>query len=349
MRTTLPFALFLLAAPVGAQSLMYRSPNLGGTWVADPGVVQFDFVHRFYVSPGPNHSVVNFPTFTLATGVTKTVGVGAVFATHSFLIQGASGSNSTNETQVFARWRAWGAPEGSAGLHVSVTPAYNLLAKSVDGELSLDWTTGALTVEGVGRYVAKPLGVASGARGALAAGIVARVNRYVAVSADVGSFLSPTVLAAWSAGLQIVIPGSPHTFAFEVSDAYTSTIQGNSIGQRTKLYGFEFTIPFRLKRFGQLFHPAPAVTAQAPAGTTIGAEITIGGFRFQGDTVTISAGQAVRWTNGDPVEHTITFDDGTGSSLIPQHGGYARRFDQPGTYTYHCTPHPYMKGVVVVK
>jgi plastocyanin len=115
------------------------------------------------------------------------------------------------------------------------------------------------------------------------------------------------------------------------------------------LYGFEFTIPFRLKRFGQLFHPAPAVRAQAPAGATIGADLTIHGFRFLADTVTISVGQAVRWTNADPIEHTITFDDGPGSGLIPQNGGYARRFEQPGTYTYHCTPHPYMKGVVVVK
>src|SRR2546427_8548786 len=44
----------------------YRSANLGGTWVIDPGVVQFNFVHRFYVAPGPSHAVVNNPTFTLA-------------------------------------------------------------------------------------------------------------------------------------------------------------------------------------------------------------------------------------------------------------------------------------------
>jgi len=347
MRKALPFALCVVAAPLGAQSLMFRSPNLGGTWVPDPGVVQFDFVHRFYVSPGPSHSVQNFPTFTLATAVARNVGVGAVFGTKSMAGIGRAASSS-NETQVFARWRAWGAPEGSAGLHVAVTPAYNLLARSVDGELGVDWTAGPLTLEGAARYIQKPLG-ATGSRAALGGGFVARINRYVAVSADVGAFQSPRALAAWSAGVQIVIPGSPHTFAFEMSNAATNSIQGNSIGLAQRLYGFEFTIPFRLKRFGQLFHPAHAVAAQAPAGSTIGADITIGAFRFQGDTVTISAGQAVRWTNGDPVEHTITFDDGTGSSLIPQHGGYARRFDQPGTYTYHCTPHPYMKGVVVVK
>jgi len=347
MRSTLPFALALVAAPLGAQSLMYRSPNLGGTWVGDPGVVQFDFVHRFYVSPGPNHSVQNFPTFTLAAGVAKNVGIGAVFGTKSMAGLGRS-ANSTNETQVFARWRAWGAPEGSAGLHVSITPAYNLLAKSVDGELGVDWTTGPLTLEGAARYIQKPLG-ASGSRAAFGGGFVARVNRYVAVSADVGAFRGLSVLAAWSAGVQIVIPGSPHTFAFEMSNAPTSSIQGNSIGLAQRLYGFEFTIPLHVKRFGQLFHPAVPAAVAAPAGATIGAEVTIRGFHFVTDTITVSAGQAVRWTNADAIDHTVTFDDGPASAMIPQNGGYARRFDQPGTYTYHCTPHPYMKGVVVVK
>ena len=114
------FALLALAVPsaavpLGAQSLMYRSANLGGTWVVDPGVVQFNFVHRFYVTPGPSHAVVNDPTFTLATGIVQNVAIGAQFATHSFIIQGFSGSQSSNETQLYARWRAWGGPEGSEG------------------------------------------------------------------------------------------------------------------------------------------------------------------------------------------------------------------------------------------
>ena len=348
MKGTLPLALSLVALPLSAQSLLYRSPNLGGTWVPDAGAVQFNFLHRFYVSPGPSHTVANFPTFTLAAGVTRTVALGAQFATHSFLIAAGSGSNSTNETQLYARWRALGGPEGTEGLHLSVTPAYNLLAKSADGELGVDWTRGPVTLEGAARFMDKPLGQ-SGTRAALGGGVVARVNRYVAVSADLGSFLSPTVLAAWSAGLQIGIPGSPHTFALEVSNAFTSTIQGNSIGQRTKLYGFEFTIPLHLKRFGALFHPAAPAAPQLPAGTAVGAEVSIRGLHFVNDTVTVSAGQAVRWTNADPIEHTITFDDGQGSAMIPQGGGYARRFDQPGTYPYHCTPHPYMRGVIVVQ
>ena len=105
--TRFSIALLALAAasaitPLAAQSLMYRSANLGGTWVVDPAVVQFNFVHRFYVAPGPSHTVVNDPTFTFATGVVRNVAVGAQFATNSFIIEGFTGSQSSNETQLFA-------------------------------------------------------------------------------------------------------------------------------------------------------------------------------------------------------------------------------------------------------
>jgi len=345
------FALLTLvaAAPLDAQSLLYRSANLGGTWVVDPGVVQFNFVHRFFVTPGPSHTVVNDPTFTFATGIARNVAVGAQFATHSFLISQASGSQSSNETQAYARWRMWGGPEGTEGLHLSITPAYNFLAKSADGELGADWTTGPLTLEGAARVAGKPLG-RSGARAAFGGGVVARVNRFVSLSADVGSFVSPTVLAAWSAALNVVIPGSPHTFSLEVSNAPTSTIQGNSIGQSQRLYGFEFTIPIHLKRFGPWFHGTPRPTAVGDVSAPVASTVRLAAYKFATDTVTITVGQAVRWVNNDPVEHTVTFEGAEpGSPLIPPNGSFVHRFDKAGRYPYHCTPHPFMKGVVIVK
>src|SRR5260370_12036898 len=284
----------LVATTAGAlpgQSLLYRSANLGGTWVVDPGVVQFNFVHRFYIGPGtPGHVVVNDPTFTLATGVGPKVAVGGQFATHSILISQASGAQSTNETQLFARWRAWGGPEGSEGLHVSLTPAYNLLAKSVDGELGADWTSGPVTLEGAARIAAKPLGQ-SGARAAFGGGVVARVNRYGALSTDVGPFVGPTARAAWSAALHLLSPGSPHTFRLEVTNAVTSTIQGNSIGQSQRLYGFEFTIPLHLKRFAPWFHGSPKPAALGPAAA-VAAEVRMAAYPFQTPPDTLPAGEA---------------------------------------------------------
>src|SRR2546421_4435487 len=120
------------------------------------------------------------------------------------------------------------------------------------------------------------------------------------------------------------------------------------------VYGFEFTIPIHFARFAPWFHgnPKPAVVGNAAPSATgpVAAEVRVGGYRFTADSVVIAAGQTVRWVNADFVEHTITFDGAEpGSPLISPNGTWAHRFDRPGSYTYHCTPHPFMTGVVVVR
>ena len=338
--------LMAAAVPLSAQSLMYRPPDLGGTWVSDGGVVQFNFVHRFHVFPGPANTVINYPTFTLAAGVGHNLDFGVRFGTRSNI---PSSGGSSNESEFFARWRVLGGPEGKEGFAVAVTPAYNKLAKSADGEVGIDWTRGPFTLSGAARGMSKPLG-ASGAKASFGGGVVARVTPYVALSADVGSFVGPTTLAVWGVALNVVIPGSPHTFAFEAGNASLNSIQGNSLGSNDVRYGFEFTIPLHLKRFSPWFHGSPKPAALGASGAAVAAEVNMTAIKFAGDAVTISAGQAVRWTNRDPLEHTVTFDGAEpGSPPIPPNGSYVHRFDRPGTYTYHCTPHPFMKGVVVVK
>src|SRR5881409_499792 len=356
--TRVSFALLALAAaaPLRGQSLLYRGPNMGGSWVPDPAVVQFNFLHRFYVAPGPSHAVSNYPSFTLAAGIAHGIAFGGRFATKSLAGTGA-GAQSTNETEVFVRWRALGT-EGRGGFSVAITPAYNLLAKSVDGELGVDWTRGRVTLEAAARGISRELGTPGQKQVALAGGFVGRLTRYIAVSGDLGSFMAPVNgRAAWSVALNLLIPGSPHTFSLQASNAGSATMQGASRGLTTFgtgsnfiLYGFEFTIPLHLKRFSPWFHASPKPVALGASGAAVAAEVNMTAIKFAGDAVTISAGQAVRWTNRDPLEHTVTFDGAEpGSPPIPPNGSYVHRFDRPGTYTYHCTPHPFMKGVVVVK
>jgi len=347
----LVLAVVSVAAPLDAQSLLYRGPNMGGTWVPDAGVVQFNFLHRFYVTPGPSHSVINYPSFTLAAGFGHAVAVGGRFATKSVVGTGAS-AQSSNETELLARWRPVGA-EGAPGFSVAVTPAYNLLAKSVDGEVAVDWTRGALTLEAAARGMTRELGTSGERQMALAGGAVARLTRYIALSADLGSFVAPVNgRAAWSIALNLLIPGSPHTFSLQASNATSTTIQGASIGyapagSNLVLYGFEFTIPLHLKRFSPWFHGTGRPKLVVPEGAAV---VKIAQYKFATDTVRIAAGATVVWANDDVAEHTVTFD-GTepGSPTIPPGGTFGHRFDKAGTYPYHCTPHPFMKGVVVVK
>ena len=353
-RVSLALLALAAAAPLRAQSLLYRPPNLGGTWVPDAGVVQFNFLHRFYVFPGPSHFVENHPTFTLVSGFGHNIAFGGRFATKSIAGTGG-GAQSSNETELYARWRAYGV-EGKPGFALAVTPAYNFLAKSVDGELSVDWTQGPFTVHGAARGVSRRLGESGTGAAGFAGGFDVRMTQYIGLSADLGSFVSPAGRAAWSAAIDFLIPGSPHTFSLQVSNATSATIQGASIGYAPLgtghvLYGFEFTIPLHLKRFSPWFHRAPKpVALGAPAGAAIAAQVDMAAVKFASETVTISAGQAVRWTNRDPLEHTVTFDGAEpGSPPIPPNGSYVHRFDKPGTYTYHCTPHPFMKGTVIVR
>ncbi len=70
-------------------------------------------------------------------------------------------------------------------------------------------------------------------------------------------------------------------------------------------------------------------------------------------SVTIEAGQTVQWRfddNGLP--HDVAGDgalEGVLQSELLTEGTYEYTFDDPGTYTYHCTPHPMMVGTVIVQ
>src|SRR2546422_10545954 len=110
-------------------------------------------------------------------------------------------------------------------------------------------------------------------------------------------------------------------------------------------------MPRHFNRFTPWFHAPPKpLLVGAPAGVAIEAGVVMPAIKFAVEPVSIPAGQGVRWTNRDPGERTVTFDGAEpGSPPIAPNGSYVHRFDKPGTYTYHCTPHPFMKGVVVVK
>src|SRR5258708_27516229 len=129
MRPVVPFALALLAAPLSAQSLLYRSPNLGGTWTPDGGVIQFNFAHRFYVAPAPSHTVVNYPSFTLAAGAARHLALGRHFGTHSLIPSVTPSVTSSNESELYARYRL-GPAEGQNAFSLAPAPPPNPLPPS---------------------------------------------------------------------------------------------------------------------------------------------------------------------------------------------------------------------------
>lgn len=78
--------------------------------------------------------------------------------------------------------------------------------------------------------------------------------------------------------------------------------------------------------------------------------IHISGFAFNPNTLTVSKGATVTWTNDDPSAHTIVSDSGAFSSGSLGRGDtFSHTFTESGTFAYHCGVHPSMKGKVVVQ
>jgi plastocyanin len=72
-------------------------------------------------------------------------------------------------------------------------------------------------------------------------------------------------------------------------------------------------------------------------------------WRFDPPTLDVRAGDTVVWRNTGTVQHTVTADSATfDSGLLDPGRTFEFRFDRPGVYAYHCTPHPWMQAVVRV-
>jgi len=83
----------------------------------------------------------------------------------------------------------------------------------------------------------------------------------------------------------------------------------------------------------------------APAGTSV----RMAGSRFEPSTLTIAAGETVRWFNDDALPHTVSAIDGSWDSgnLAPGQT-FERRFEMAGSYPYLCRYHPGMVGTIEV-
>jgi plastocyanin len=78
--------------------------------------------------------------------------------------------------------------------------------------------------------------------------------------------------------------------------------------------------------------------------------VSIVNMSFSPATLTVTAGTNVTWTNNDGMTHTVTADDDSfDSGNITMGSKFSKVFPTAGTFSYHCTIHPTMKGTIVVK
>lgn len=97
--------------------------------------------------------------------------------------------------------------------------------------------------------------------------------------------------------------------------------------------------------------PAPTVDERAVEE----AAVDIRTFQFLPTVLEVSVGSAVTWRNHDDILHTVTSGkpgerDGRFDSSLEQPGSvYSFSFAEPGTYSYFCARHEFMRGQVIVK
>jgi plastocyanin len=193
---------------------------------------------------------------------------------------------------------------------------------------------------------------------------VLRLTQQVGVSADVATLTKRSAgeKVAWGVGLNLAIPRTPHSISLQATNVNNVTLQSASRGTSQTRYGFEFTIPITLSRyFGggtptprARPEPAPNVGQPQPTETTPAGRDTLRAavedFVFVPARIEVSAGTTIVWTNRGQVTHTVTADDGSfESGNIDPGKQRGLTFARAGTFPFHCTPHPFMKGVIVVR
>lgn len=357
-------ALLVSASPAAAQPVTERSPNVEGTWVASPRTLHFLLSHRFSVVGDDadisdifgDGKIVNYPTFALTYGVVKNLDAGIRYSSNSLVADGA------NEWQPFVKWAPIRTVQGGP-FGLATTVAWNGGISSVDGELLGEGRFGRFFavagVRGFSNLSTAALDDDDGAGLAVVGSAGFHVHRYLTLAGDVADIVAGgSAPVAWSAGLQIGIPYTPHTFSLMATNVSSGTIQGSSIGvDGTVYWGFEFTVPFSgFARWGKIIDPdedgddeAAGKEPAADRAEQRVVEIEIRGFQFDPGVVHVRPGTVVRWINRDPVGHSTRLEGGAWASELLGPGDiYERKFEEPGEYDYSCVPHPYMKGRVVV-
>jgi len=93
--------------------------------------------------------------------------------------------------------------------------------------------------------------------------------------------------------------------------------------------------------------PAPAAADNQSASVT---QVKIDNFSFTPQTLTVTAGTTVTWTNSDDVPHNVVSTDKVfKSKTMDTDEKFSYTFTKPGTYGYFCSIHPKMTATVVVK
>jgi plastocyanin len=337
--------------PPAPYKRLERTTNLSGSWTGQTGVLYLGLPLRLSsVSVAGDRQLRARVGIDAGIGLPRDLLVGGRFAPESAVVPG-----SPPEWAVLARYRPWAQARGHA-LDAGTTWSWNGAAGSLDGELSLARWVGPLRLIGAVRTMLNAFGTDS-SRIALAGGAVLHPlpgRLPLALAGDVAA-LSDRVAGeelAWSAAVQLGVSFTPHTISVFATNTASPSIQGSSRGDGRTRFGIELSLPIPVARHVGWVLPREiaedAVVPDPPDAASVRAEAAR--YLFLPKRIEIPRGSTIEWINQDDVIHTVSADDGTWQSgTIPPGGTWRARFDEPGRYLFHCGPHPFMKGEVIVR
>jgi plastocyanin len=91
-------------------------------------------------------------------------------------------------------------------------------------------------------------------------------------------------------------------------------------------------------------------TEEAEREPTRTSDIRIESNAYVPEHATVEAGSRVTWINRDSVDHTVTADDGDFDSGNLKRGeSFSEAFEDAGTFDYHCSIHPNIRGTITVE
>jgi plastocyanin len=334
-----------------AQTTLERTPLGSAGWVSEPGNLQVNTSFRFSDRTDGIDGVGVVPGFEAAFGLPRWTLVGARFSPGS-PVQ----ARTSDEWEVFGRHRPLTQHRG-APFDLAFELGYNGAARSADAELMVSRWTGPLRVLAAGRVFTDAYGEGD-FRGVIAAGaLVFPAPGMLPLSLAADLALDPGHDAddvAWALGGQLGLPETFHTVSLFLTNTGSGSRQAASRGGFGTRLGLELTLPIPIGRFLG-WYPEREVAQRAVVEPVDPLQVevsrgTIFRYLFVQDRIHVPAGSTIEWTNLDDVVHTVTANDAAwNSGAITPRGSWRATFNEPGVYTYHCGPHPFMKGVVVVE
>jgi plastocyanin len=104
-----------------------------------------------------------------------------------------------------------------------------------------------------------------------------------------------------------------------------------------------------IRRLGIKLLVAAAILLQLGGAHAEETMVTIDNFTFEPNALTVKIGTTVTWKNRDDIPHTLVSAGKFRSKPLDTDDSFSFTFTSAGDYSYFCSLHPHMTGVIKVE